>query len=325
MLEFVKGKKILFITTKNLDYIRNSQEIYELGKRSGSIDVIGYKDNNYPKRLVNVYWKLLTGSFKKYDMVFIGFAPQLVLPLLGFKFKKCEVAIDFFISMYDTMCCDRQRFGKNGIMGKLLKAIDKRTLKRADYIIADTKAHGRYFCEELGADSSKIEVLYLDADRSIYRPKQVEKKEKARGKFTVLYFGSILPLQGVDVVLGAIDRLKSRTDMYFYVIGPIGDKYAKPFSENIEYISWLSQEELAEYIAMSDLCLAGHFNKDIEKARRTIPGKAYIYDAMDKPMVLGDNEATRELYDENQKGIYFVRMGDAKALAECISRICSDK
>ena len=152
---------------------------------------------------------------------------------------------------------------------------------------------------------------------------QVEKKGKAKGKFTVLYFGSILPLQGIDVVLGAIDRLKDRADMYFYIIGPIGDKYEKPFSENIEYISWLSQEELAKYIAMSDLCLAGHFNKNIEKAKRTIPGKAYIYDAMEKPMVLGDNEATRELYDENRKGIYFVKMGDSKLLAECISRLCS--
>lgn len=325
MLEFAEGKKVLFITSKNLDYIRNSQEIYELGKKSGTMDVIGYKDKSYPKRLLKLYWKLITGSFKEYDLVFIGFAPQLVLPFFGFKFKKCKVAVDFFISLYDTMCCDRQKFGKNSIPGKLLKAIDRKTLKKADYIIADTKAHGKYFSEELGADESRIEVIYLEADKSIYKPMHVEKENRAKGKFTVLYFGSILPLQGIDVILGALDRLKDRKDMYFYVIGPVSSKYEKPVSENIEYISWLSQEELAEHIAMADLCLAGHFNKDIEKAKRTIPGKAYIYEAMNKPMILGDNEATRELYNESMKGIYFVEMGDAEALAERIKSICSER
>ena len=45
---------------------------------------------------------------------------------------------------------------------------------------------------------------------------------------------------------------------------------------------WLPQEKLAEYIDMADLCLAGHFNAAVEKASRTIPGKAYIYQAMGK-------------------------------------------
>ncbi len=319
MLEFAKGKKLLFVTTKNIDYIRNSQEIFGLGKNSKSIDVIGFKDKSYPKRLFKVYKTLLTRSMKQYDMAFIGFAPQLVLPFFWFKFKKCEVAIDFFISMYDTLCCERQKFGRNSIAGKILKAVDKRTLKKADYIVCDTKSHGDYFVGELGADKEKLEVLYLEADKSIYKPMEVERKHK--DKFTVLYFGSILPLQGIDIVLGAADMLKDRSDMHFYIIGPIGDKYTKPVSDNIEYISWLSQEELAEYIAISDLCLAGHFNGDIEKAKRTIPGKAYIYEAMGKPMILGDNVATRELYDESMKGIYFVEMSSAKALAEKIEEV----
>ena len=189
--------------------------------------------------------------------------------------------------------------------------------------MADTKAHGDYFVSELGADKEKVEVLYLEADKSIYKPMTVEKKIK--DKFTVLYFGSILPLQGIDTVLGALDLLKDRNDMHFYLIGPVGDKYTKPVSDNIEYISWLSQEDLAEYIAMSDLCLAGHFNGNIEKAKRTIPGKAYIYEAMGKPMILGDNPATRELYNESMKGIYFVEMSSEKALAEKIKEVSLKK
>ena len=88
----------------------------------------------------------------------------------------------------------------------------------------------------------------------------------------------------------------------------------------MEYIKWLPQEKLAEYIGYADVCLAGHFNPEIEKAKRTIPGKAYIYEAMEKCMILGDNPATREIFAEDEKH-YFVEMGNAEKLASTISNI----
>ena len=41
MIDLVKNKKVLFITTKNLDYIRNSQEINIIKKNSktGSMSI----------------------------------------------------------------------------------------------------------------------------------------------------------------------------------------------------------------------------------------------------------------------------------------------
>ena len=56
------------------------------------------------------------------------------------------------------------------------------------------------------------------------------------------------------------------------------------------------------------------------KAKRTIPGKAYIYEAMKKPMILGDNLATHELYSEDNMH-YFVEMGNAEALTQKIIEI----
>ena len=134
------------------------------------------------------------------------------------------------------------------------------------------------------------------------------------------YFGSILPLQGIDTVLDAFRLLDNYSNLYFICIGPIQDdklSTPRPVSASIRYIDWLPQEELARYIAMADLCLAGHFNGTIGKARRTIPGKAYIYQAMKKPMILGDNAANHELFQES-KDIIFVKMGNSHALANGI-------
>ena len=73
-------ERVLFITTKNLDYLRNTQEINLLKKQGKEVLILGSYDRSYIKRLCYVYWKLLLLSRKKFDFVFVGFAPQLIVP-----------------------------------------------------------------------------------------------------------------------------------------------------------------------------------------------------------------------------------------------------
>lgn len=314
--------KMLFVTTKNLDYIRNAQEIVLLSKGAGqeNVTVIGSYSRHYLVRLFYVYKKLSLLKLKEYDEVFIGFAPQLVIPFLYGKFRRYHksggrLTIDFFISVYDTLVSDRKRFREGTVPAKLTARLDRRTLSLADKIIVDTKAHGQYFSYAFGAPQDKIEVLYLKADERIYYPREVGKPPEFKDKYVVSYFGTGLPLQGVDVINDAIRLLAAEENLHFIMIGDMKKTLSQ---KNVTYCGWLSQEELAGILAFSDLCLAGHFNGSIEKASRTIPGKAYIYQAMHKPMILGDNPANREIFDESMQGIRFCKMGDAKSLADAI-------
>lgn len=310
------GKRVLFVTTKNVDYIRNTQEIAALRATAKSVEVLGSADKSYPKRLIKIYKNLAFKSLRGYDAVFVGFAPQLVLPVFGRRFKGLYLAEDFFISLYDTMVDDRKKFASNSLPARFMHRIDEKTLRGADLVVADTRAHADFFAAEFSADREKLRVLYLQADRSIYYPREVK---KAPGVFTVLYFGSILPLQGTETILECIRLLKDRPDIHFEMIGPVGEaEKSKCEGANVRFTPWLSQPELADRIAAADLCLAGHFNARIGKALRTIPGKAYIYEAMGKPMILGDNPANRELFAEDNTRHFFVRMGDADSLKEKI-------
>ena len=313
----IKGKKILYIATKNSDYLRLTQEIRMLREQGNEVTEISSPSKSYFKRLLYVYRKLLFTRVSGYDMVFVGFAPQLILPIFKRKLKKKPLAIDFFISLYDTFCYDRKKFRPKSIPGRLLKRLDRKTLAAADMAICDTKAHGRYFCKEFGFDAEKMNVLYLEADTSIYYPRETAPHDD----FTVLYFGSVLPLQGVEVILKAIDILKDEKGLRFIFVGPLGENNTRTGENITEYINWLSQDELAEKIASADLCLAGHFNGSIMKAKRTIPGKAYIYHAMGKPMILGDGPANHELFREDGESVYFCNMSDPEALAELILKI----
>lgn len=316
-----KDKDVLFITTKNLDYIRNSQEINLLKQKYKNIQIIGLNSSSYLKRILYVYFKILITSTNKFSIIFIGFAPQLIIPIWKWKFNKNIVVIDFFISLYDTFVFDRKKVKEDTLTAKLLKKIDTYTINSADKVICDTQAHGKYFVDEFNLNPEKLKVLYLEADKTIYNECKIEKPEKYKDKFVVLYFGSILPLQGIDIVIESAKQLSYNKEIHFIIIGPIKKEVKNFESDTITYIEWLDQNELAKYIAFSDLCLAGHFNKNINKAKRTIPGKAYIYNAMKKPMILGDNTATRELYNENMDGVYFVEMGNGKKLSDKINQI----
>jgi glycosyltransferase involved in cell wall biosynthesis len=322
MLEFLNHKNVLFITTKNLDYIRNSQELKMIRTQAESCTIMGSYQKSYVKRLLAVYGKLLFTKAGSYDLIFVGFAPQLIVPFFR-RLRKRTLAVDFFISMYDTLVWDRGKFKDRSLPARFVKWLDRKTLSLADEIISDTNAHGAYFAEELGAAAGKLHTLYLEADASIYYPREQKKEGRRDHQFVVLYFGSVLPLQGVPVILEAMERLRMREDIFFYMVGPLGEQVKKPDTSQVMYIPWLSQEELAEKIAEADLCLAGHFHGSIGKARRTIPGKAYIYRAMGKPMILGENAANRELYQEDGR-TYFVEMGNSEALAEKISALAEE-
>jgi glycosyltransferase involved in cell wall biosynthesis len=291
-----------------------------LKEKGYKVELLYSEGKNYGKRIWDIYRKILCKDMKPYEFIFIGFAPQLILPVFPWKFRKNKVYIDFFISVYDTLVNDRKKIKEKTLAAKLIHRLDQKTLKRADGVIADTKVHKQYFAEEFQVPEKKIKVKYLQADTTIYKPMKVEKAEEWKDKFLVLYFGSILPLQGVEIVLQAVEKLKNEKSIHFLIVGPIKDTIPKVESDTVTYYDWLPQEELAEKIAMSDLCLAGHFCETIEKANRTIPGKAYIYSAMEKPMILGDTVANHELYKKSDT-IAFVPRGNAEKLAQAIMKM----
>lgn len=319
--EIIKNKKVLFVTSKNLDYIRNTQEVNIIKEQASECKVIGSNSNNYLKRILFTYLKLLFTPFFCYDYVFVGFAPQLYFFFFPF-IKKEKLIIDFFFSMYDTFVDDRKKVSKDSLVAKLFYKTDLYVLRKAGFVICDTKTHRDYFVSEFHIPQKKFIVIYIIANTSIYDPTKYPQKVRKRDCLDVLYFGSILPLQGIEVILDAMKLLKDDSRIKFTIIGPIGGKIKINKSDypHTRFISWLSQQELAREISQSDVCLAGHFNGSIGKANRTIAGKTYIYKAMEKPVVLGDSEANRELFQEDTMN-YYIEMGNSEMLKNLLLSI----
>lgn len=321
------NKKVIFVSTKNKDYIRNTQEIKLLEEHAEEVFLVAFNTKNYALRILRVYMLLIHFLiWKKFDILFIGFAPQFLFPLFPFFKKNNYLVIDFFISFYDTLVDDRKKIKENSFIAKILYRIDQYVLRKADSIITDTQAHRTYFSDEFKVASDKMTVLYLEADTTIYKTidySQFETKEANSNVFTVVYFGSILPVQGLEVILNAMKQLINETNIHFIIIGPLSKKLSINTADypNTRFIPWLDQNQLAQEIALADLALAGHFSDTVGKANRTIAGKTYIYKAMNKPIILGDSDANRELFVDDAKMNFYVPRGDSTALAEKIIEI----
>ncbi|MBQ3797871.1 MAG: group 1 glycosyl transferase [Butyrivibrio sp.] len=321
----LQKKNVVFITVKNRDYIRVSQIERLISENAEKFAVYTSEKKNPFTRALDLNHRLRCGdiSFSGADVIILGFLPQLiwksVFNRLGEKGgKRPEVISDFFLSLYDTMVLDRKLIPEKSLSAGILKKLDKRALEGSDLVLTDTKADALFFAKTYGVPLSKFDTLYLEADERLY-----SSKGQGMAKKEALYFGTGLPLQGTEVVLDAFMKATEQdADLSCVYIGgtgkiPAGKLTGIRQNPRIELIEWLSQEELAQRIAGTGVCLAGHFAPDIDKADRTIPGKAYIFEAMGKPMILGETRANRELFSEDERH-FFVPRGDSEKLAECI-------
>ncbi|WP_196802916.1 glycosyltransferase [Butyrivibrio sp. AE2015] len=320
----IKGRDVVFITVKNKEYIRVVQIEKMLKDYAGKYRVITSEKGNPISRTLDIKRRIKALDFSKTDVVIAGFLPQLIWSELYKKGKNENGNISFigevFLSLYDTVALDRKYVSEGSIVAALMKKLDKRVLDEAELIVTDTKADAEFFSTIYGINSDKFETLYLDAGElcRVDGGKEYNRTEITR----VLYFGTGLPLQGTDIVLKAFNEVAQKEVFECIYIGStkkVPAKLLKSVKENknITLIDWLDQKELFEVIKNADICLAGHFNSEIDKADRTIPGKAYIYETMGKIMILGDTRANHEIFIEDDDHL-FVKRGDAKALEECI-------
>lgn len=333
----IKGKNVIYITVKNLDYIRTSQIQRLLLDNTGKFTIYSSEKNNLLLRTIEIKRKIKYIDISGYEVIIAGFLPQLIWNDIKKLLKKAKmkpvIIAEMFLSLYDTIVCDRKAVLKNGFISNWCKHKDMEVVSEADLVVTDTKVDAKYFCKEFAGQSKDkkaiFEPLYLEADKG-YVPGLIDTSDntvvRLVHKNRVLYFGSGIPLQGTEYV---VDAMKTLAQEYgfdcVYIGGTKGLTYKQKsflYSNSITYYKHLSQKDLYSQIYLSDICLAGHFNPDSDKADRTIPGKAYIYELCDKKMILGDTKANHEIFKSDSKHV-FVKRGSSKAIVEAVIKMKS--
>src|SRR5438445_12109276 len=101
-------------------------------------------------RLAAAEARLLTRRPERVDAVVVGYPGHLDLPAARRAARGRPGVLNPLVSLADTLVADRGRFRPGSLAARMLEAIDRRALRSADAVVADTEAHGRYLAELAG-------------------------------------------------------------------------------------------------------------------------------------------------------------------------------
>jgi glycosyltransferase involved in cell wall biosynthesis len=217
--------------------------------------------------------------------------------------KRERIINDFFISNYDTYVYDRKKIGKLNPRAWWKYFQDWINFKFSKYLLSDTKEHFLYWQELFGKFNGKHFILPVLADKSIYFPPH---EAKNNDKIRILFYGSFIPLHGIDVILDAFKIMENQNIEYEANIIGNGQKYKemkKKYDElklkNVKMDGlFIPESDLSNEIRKSDIIL-GIFGES-KKAQSVVPNKVYQSLASKKVTITMKSKAIEEFFDETQ-------------------------
>lgn len=252
-------------------------------------------------------WKQYRSKKREIDTVLVTFPGHYLVPLAWVltRFPRKKLIFDTFISLYDTLVEDRQKVGKLHPYAWFLYCVDFITMHLADQILIDTEAHADYLSQTFRLRRSKIRVVYVGTREDIFHapirdedpsgdmriqsgpgpgPEDaIEPVSGPESAFEILFFGTYIPLQGIEHILDAAKiLLDAQANVHFSLIGS-GQTKRQMLSKaqelalsNVTFEDRVPMTDLPKRIWASDLTL-GIFGTS-GKAARVIPHK--VYDAV---------------------------------------------
>jgi glycosyltransferase involved in cell wall biosynthesis len=345
MLQTITNQSVLYACGRQASYVRNQLLIKQLQQQKNIVYVVCSSHRSFIVRHLQVLWKLL--SFRVHNRsishIEVGFYGYFLVPVIRLLYPRTPISFDAYVSTYEVLKEDRQKltqlgfpvniFSRTAVLSQSLAKVgyltDTLALRLATQVILDTQAQRDYFREHYGLDQSKSEVIYVGYDSEIFSPNIERPSPYPQEQTTILYYGSGLPLQGVETILQAAKICQKQQLAYkFVLIGPLKEKY-QPFISSLQltnttFIPWVKYEQLPCYIAHADICLAGHFS-NIPRAGRVIATKTFQCLGMQKPTIITDNPANRELvnwteWNRVKKYAIYCSANDPQALVKTIKQ-----
>jgi len=184
---------------------------------------------------------------------------------------------------------------KGGLLGRLLAPsvywFERRMLRRADLVLTDTRLHADFYARTFALSETRVCVLPVGAielDSSAAASPLSDKSP-----FSVLFYGSFLPLHGIEVIVAAA-ALLTDLPIHFNFIGGSARQARQLYREceqlkvtRYTHRRWVPFEQiLQEEIPSADLCLGGPFG-GTPQARRVVTGKTSQCLALGKATIIG--------------------------------------
>ena len=195
--------------------------------------------------------------------------------------------------------------------------------RNSDKILISSKGFASSICEK-GDFADKIVYFPNWVDGALTIKSDVPTPEVPAG-FVAMFTGNIGESQDFGTVLDAAERLKSRKDIHFVIVGDGRAKewlekqiVERELSQTVHCVGSYPLVAMPATFAKADVLFAAL--KDEAIFAITVPAKIQAYMSSGKPIVTMINGEAKLLIEEVGCGIA-VEAGDGEALAEAIAKI----
>ena len=206
----------------------------------------------------------------------------------------------------------------------------RRSLRIPHCLITHYQNGKSQLIDHWGVDDERVSVIphgiMMPLHHSIGRSEARRRQNLPEKRRIILFFGSIRPNKGLDVLLEALNYIRSRVPEVLLIVAgavPRGMNFQKysdiiqklNLSENVRTeINFIPDEDVDSFMAASDLVVLPYTKFE---AQSGVLLRAYAHE---KPVVVSDVGAMGELVSSDKVGLV-VEPGDLKALAQAVINV----
>lgn len=318
--------KICYILSyKDPKYIRAQSQIAALSRCVGFEIILATNTSKGVLRYLQTAIALIKAKIqKKPDIYILGFRGHEIFWLIRWITKGKPLIFDALMSPYAALKFENKSGRIGNILAPIVRVLETQALKKSDVVLTDTRLHQDFYKQQFAVAESKIFALPVGAQEAGIKEAPCKSHPN---HFTVLFYGSFLPLHGVDVIVQAAGLLRAYP-IHFQFIGGKPKQLAQLHDlcrthqvTRYQHRLWVPFEQLIKQeIHQASLCLGGPFG-NTPQAQRVITTKTSQCLALGRPTVVGEiNEA---IGFKDKVNCLLVAQGDPQALADSI-RWCFD-
>ena len=315
------ARRICLLGHHELDYPRNVVSQRLIRRAGFEIDVVHSRAGGALREaeLLRGYARVM----RRTDAVFVTEGSHRHVPWVkaAAAIARRPVIFDAFTSRYNTWVEDRKRYAKGSPGAARAWLQDWAAIRCSDLHVYDTAEHRDYFRARYGTNG-RDHVIEVGVDEEVFASDgSFARGDAADGELRVLFYGTYIPLQGVEHIVGAAALLRDERSIRFTLIGrgqtraQVESALAREGLDRVVLEEPVSPRELVARMRSSDVCL-GIFG-DTEKAGNVVPNKVVQAAAVARPIVTRRSTAVARYFEDGRDAL-LVDAASPRALADAI-------
>jgi glycosyltransferase involved in cell wall biosynthesis len=266
---------------------------------------------------------------RRYDLIYVNNMPDILVASALFpKALGAKVILDLHDPMPELMTTI---FGLEPERSsvRFIKALEKWSLSRADLVLTVNLACKRIFARR-SCLPDKIGVIMNTPDGDIFRFRAARsypaRTACKNGRFVIMYHGSIVERNGLDLVVDALDKVKAsvpgaelrvygpRTPFFDRVLNTVREKRLE---DSLRYLGNKRVEDLVPEIEQCDVGVVPNHRNAFTDINT--PTRLFEYLALGKPVVAPSTPGITDYFAEDS--LFFFESGNAEDLARQIGYV----